>query len=141
MFDVGRSKKCFNLPLTSIFYSRRNGRTFLGPPPEVEGLVQTKRCTVSGTPHLFFVPYTVNCGPLGILQGGLKDGKAVDDTLLVDYSVVSVPIRSSILVMPCSSQKFLKPSIISRVAVGFIKLAVPTWTARAPAMRNSSASR
>ncbi len=40
MFDVGRSKKCFNLPLTSIF-SRRNGRTFLGPPLEAVGLDQT----------------------------------------------------------------------------------------------------
>ncbi len=42
MFDVGRSKECFNLLLTSIFYSRRNGRTFPGPPIESVGLDQTK---------------------------------------------------------------------------------------------------
>ncbi len=35
-------KKCFNLLPTSIFYSRRNGRTFPGPPIESVGLYQTK---------------------------------------------------------------------------------------------------
>ncbi len=35
-------KKCFTLPLTSVFYSRRNGRTYPVPPLEAAGLDQTK---------------------------------------------------------------------------------------------------
>jgi hypothetical protein len=44
MFDVRcwTFKKCFTLPLTRIFYSRRDGRTFPDPPPEAVGLDQAK---------------------------------------------------------------------------------------------------
>ncbi len=42
--------------------------------------------------------------------------------------------------MACSVMKRSMPSRTSMAAVGVVKLAVPTWTALAPAMKNSMAS-
>jgi hypothetical protein len=44
MFDVGRSKKCFNLPPTSIFFSP-DRKTYASLPPEAVGLNKTNMRT------------------------------------------------------------------------------------------------
>ena len=55
-------KKCFTLPLTSIFYSRRNGRTFPGPPIESVGLDQTKETIPCPAPYALCLIYIVDQG-------------------------------------------------------------------------------
>src|SRR4030081_3141097 len=49
-------------------------------------------------------------------------------------------MMSRIDARPCSRTYAARPSITLSGAVGSAKVAVPTWTADAPAIRNSSAS-